>query len=381
MTLLAEHPADDASAPAPRERRGDTPPSPSPQGRDSLGSPAPQQGVIEEARRRKRERRLRWAAVVLALASLAALAVSLTFAGGRARAPEAPLHLPAEATGTGFAHLDGAKGSVPVRVSPNLNGAEAGWCVDVFLRGVVTGGCAPLPTATTLVLSDSTSWGAGEREDTTVALTAPRVRSVEFSDGRRRPALPAAGLPYGMRVAVLRTPHDPRLSTVIRSVAVFDAAGRRLIEHRVAGSGLQWRIWNPPAPPADGACRLRVSGSFPARTEWGQVAASVHPYPAAIAGRGFLSCIDTEYYVPGRGLRASVLLDAQAPGRTAPAAIPGVTPIPGLPGLFNTSSGAGTEPLTARREGSSWLVVAGGGRGAEEARVRLLEHLRVQVDR
>ncbi len=342
---------------------------------------APQQGVIEEARRRNRERRLRWAAVVLALASLTALAAALTFAGGEARAPEAKLHLPAEASGVAARDPGRTANAIAVAVSPNLNGAEAGWCIHVILRGVITGGCAPLPTPTTLVLSDGTSWGAGEREDTTVALTAPQVRSVEFSDRRRRPALPAAGLPYGMRVAVLRTPHDPSLSTLIRSVAVFDAAGRRMAEHRVTGSGLQWRIWNPPAPPADGACRLRVSGSFPVRTEWGQVAASVHSYPAAIAGRGFLSCIDTEYYVPRRGLRASVLLDAQAPGRIPPAAIPGLAPIHALPGLFNTSESDGLEPLTARREGDAWLVVAGGGRGAEETRVRLLQHLRVQVVR
>ena len=252
MTRLADRPAD-ASAPGDLEQRGATPPPPARQVGDALTSAAPQQGVIEEARRRKRERRLRWAAVVLAIASLATLAAALTFAGGGGRAREAPLHLPAEETGAAFRDAGRAAGSITVGVSPNLNGAEAGWCIHVILRGVITGGCAPLPTATTLVLSDGTSWGHGERQDTTVALTAPQVRSVEFSDGRRRPALPAAGLPYGMRVAILRTPHDPRLSTLIRSVAAFDAAGRRMTERRVSGSGLQWRIWNrrrnrPPEP-------------------------------------------------------------------------------------------------------------------------------------
>ena len=133
------------------------------------GDRSPQQGVIEEARRRKRERRLRWAAVVLAIASLAALAAALTFAGGGARAPEAPLHLPAEATGAASGTPIGLRARSRSAVSPNLNGAEAGWCIHVILRGVITGGCAPLPTATTLVLSDGTSWGHGEREDTTVA--------------------------------------------------------------------------------------------------------------------------------------------------------------------------------------------------------------------
>ena len=172
-----------------------------------------------------------------------------------------------------------------------------------------------------------------------------------------------------------RTPHNPNLRTLIRWVAAFDSSGRRMTERRVLGSGLEWRIWNPPARPANGACRLQLTGGYHATSEWGQVAGSLRPYPGTIAGRGFLSCIDTEYYVPGRGMRASVLLDAQAPGSTPPAAIPGLAPIPGLRGFFNASNGYDFEPLSARREGTAWLVVAGGGRGAEEARVRLLQHL------
>ena len=162
---------------------------------------------------------------------------------------------------------------------------------------------------------------------------------------------------------------------------MFGAGGRRLAERRVNGSGLEWRIWNPPEPPAKGACRLDVTGGYDAKTEWGQVAGSLRPYPAPIDGRGFLSCIDTEYYVPGRGMRAAVLLDAHAPGRAAPAAIPGLEAIPGAGAISTSPMTTAREPLAARREGNAWIVVSGGGRGAEEARVDLLRHLRVQIDR
>ena len=36
-------------------------------------------------------------------------------------------------------------------------------------------------------------------------------------------------------------------------------------------------------------------------------------------------------------------------------------------------------PMTAKREGNAWLVVAGGGRNAEEARIRLLRHLTLTI--
>jgi hypothetical protein len=75
-------------------------------------------------------------------------------------------------------------------------------------------------------------------------------------------------------------------------------------------------------------------------------------------------------------MRAAVLLDAAKPGRIAPADIPGLAPIRQAPGLFNGSGDYSFKgPMTAEREGNAWIVVAGGGRNAEEARIRLLRHL------
>ena len=77
-------------------------------------------------------------------------------------------------------------------------------------------------------------------------------------------------------------------------------------------------------------------------------------------------------------MRASVLLDAHAPARTAPAAIGGLVPLPGLRGYFESDGEYGSEPLDARRVegmagGRRWRTRRGG------SRVRLLEHLRIGI--
>lgn len=191
------------------------------------------------------------------------------------------------------------------------------------------------------------------------------------------------GVPYGLRIAIVHTPRprsSERLARLMSPrIVPLDARGRPIRESPDHGA-VWFRDWNRPAAQLQGPCRLHVSGRAGVTAEWGQVATALRPYPTPIVGRGFLSCVDTEYYIPGRGLRAAVLLDATDPGRARPAAIPGLAPIPQVPGFYN---GAGEYtprgPLTAKREGNAWLVVAGGGRDAEEARVRLLRHLTVTL--
>jgi hypothetical protein len=338
----------------------------------------PEQGVIEEARRRRQARRLRGAvAGSILLAGLAGML--LASRGGGARA-EGPLHLAPEPAPASFATLlDAAHRDVVVRLVPNLEGAQAGWCEQIIQRRVAGGGCDQLPTTTTALFAGSTGWGFGERDETTVVVTAPWVSSVLFSDRKRAQTRADPELPYGLRLAVLKTPHPGDRPGPIEAVAAFDRAGRRLTSRSAPGSRLPWRIWNPPAAPAHGACQLRLTGGYRAKTEWGQVAARIGPYPAPLLGRGFLACIDSEYYVPGRGMRASVLLDAARPDQAEPIAIPGLATVAGLHGIYNTAQGYQFEPMTARREGRAWILVAGGGRNSEEARIRLLNHLAVTI--
>jgi hypothetical protein len=347
--------------------------------------PSPRQGVIEEAQRRRRARRARW---TLAASALLAGVAALMFAGGgggsAAKRPPRPPSEPRRVSPRQLAAA--APDGVAVRVLPSLGGAQANWDVQIIQRnGLSVLGSGLLPTASNPVVGGSSGWSIGERTDTTVIVTAPDVARVRFSDGRTVATVTQAGLPYGMRVAVLRTPHHkepPFRPQLIRATGFENSAGETIREGGIRGSGLQWRIWNPPAKPSPGACALHPAGGY--ATEWGQVAAAIRPYPVPIYGRAFLSCIDTEFFPsgchsPACGMRAAVLLDAARPGRLAPAPIPGLSPIRGLPGYANSTQNYGFDQLSARRVGSAWIVARGGGEHAEAARIRLLQKLSVSI--
>jgi hypothetical protein len=358
----------------------DKPPSDAPAG-VSVG---PDQGVIEEARRRQRSRRLRASLALLsALASVGIVIAATT--GGRAP-KEAPLHLPPEPPTRLARRVGSTSQPITVHLSPNLGGGQAGWCVTVLEKsGGGSGTCGPLPTAGHPLLVGTSGWTHGDSDITTTEITAPRVAYFLVNGTRRVATKRLPGLPYGLRVAIIHTPlrgsADRLAAVAIKSPTIvpLDARGKPITESRDYGA-VWFRDWNRPAAPLRGPCQLQVSGLTRVTAEWGQVATAIRPYPAPIVGRGFLSCLDTEYHVPARGLRAAVLLDAADPGRIAPAAIPGLVPIPQVPGVYNgTGDPVFRGPLTAKREDNAWIVVAGGGRNAEEARVRLLRHLTVTL--
>lgn len=344
----------------------------------------PDQGVIEEARRRQRSRRLRVSLALLLALTGAGISIAAT-TGGTTPA-QAPMHLPPEPPPPPGRYLRSISQPV-VRISPNLEGGQAGWCVTVLEKsGGGTGTCGPLPTFGHPLLAGDSGWTHGDNDITTTEIVGPRVAYFLVNGTRRVATRALPGLPYGLRVAIVHTPlHGSMdralaaLSTKPPAMIPLDSQSKPIKESRDYGP-VWFRDWNPPATPLKGPCQLRVSGLKGVTAEWGQVATAIRPYPQQIVGRGFLSCVDTEYHVPGRGMRAAVLLDAANPGRTAPAAIPGLIPIPQEPGLYN---GGGTYasdgPMTAKRQGDAWIVVAGGGRNAEEARIRLLRHLTVTM--
>lgn len=374
--------------------------------RSSCEAPAsapaePNQGVIEEARRRQRSRRLGVSLAVLLV--LAGAGILLAAATGGGTPVEAPLHLPPEPSPLSARDAGSTSRPIGVSLSPNLEGGQAGWCVTILEKhGGASGTCGPLPTVGHPLLIGTSGWAQGDRDTTTTEVTAPRVAYFLVNGTRRVATKTLPGLPYGLRVAIIHTPlhgSADRLAPVDRrqsdrrrpirrlatgtlaaqSTVPLDAQGKPIAESRDYGA-VWFRDWNRPATPLKGPCQLRVSGLRGVTAEWGQVATAIRPYPEQIVGRGFLSCIDTEYYIPGRGMRAAVLLDAANPGAGAPAEIPGLQPIPQVPGLYNGAGGlASRGPITARREGKAWIVVAGGGRNAEEARIRLLRHLTVSL--
>jgi hypothetical protein len=146
-------------------------------------------------------------------------------------------------------------------------------------------------------------------------------------------------------------------------------------ESRIVEPGDKVRWWEKPEKLPSGPCQLTASGLPGLAPQWGHVATAIQPYGQRIIGRAFFSCTDTEYYMRGWPLDTAILLDAQHPGRI-PAPIPLMTPVRGMPGLFNASAGWHGQ-LTARRDGASWLVVAGGSGLAQ--RIEVLSHLRARI--
>ncbi len=171
--------------------------------------------------------------------------------------------------------------------------------------------------------------------------------------------LSRAALPYGLRLAQIVLVR-PRYGAPTPPLLAIGADGRRLgpLHEQSVGlvSAIHW--WQKPARGAPGPCQIRAHGLPGLEPEWGHVAAAIRSYPARIIGRAFFSCADTEYYLHKWPLESAILLDAQHPG-SAPAAIPGMTPVAGAPGLFNAPGGFDGE-ITAVRQPNRWLVVAGG---------------------
>jgi hypothetical protein len=214
-----------------------------------------------------------------------------------------------------------------------------------------------------------------------VVVTTPQVAAILVNDRRRVPTVALPGLPYGLRAAriQLRVPRTlrpirvtstPALRHVVPrppepTIMALDRQGRpipnRVVRERIERPDISGR----------GPCSLRAGGLPGLAPQWSHVASAIRPFPGKLVGRAFFSCIDTEYYLKHWPLDAAILLDAAHPG-AVPAAIPGLTPVPGAPGFFN-GPGDFKGELTATRNDSTWLVVAGGRNLAQ--RIEVLRHL------
>jgi hypothetical protein len=340
------------------------------------GGAGPEQGVIEEARRRRRVRRMRIAlAGTLLVAGIAGVWWALA-AGGSPSAPRA-VRL---AGGAGPVHaVSSDAAGFGIRLSPALDGGEYGWCVGVEEHpGVIAGGgCAAMPVSSRPLAMELSSASATMHQEALVVLTTPQVAAI-LVNGRRRVATVALpGLPYGLRAArvvthvgqvrrkasraggrVLARPFEP-------AVVALDAHGRPIPNTSVRGP---FEALNTSER---GPCALRASGLPGLAPQWSHVAGAIRPFTGQLVGRAFFSCIDTEFYFQRWPLDAAILLDAAHPG-VPPAAIPGLTPVSGQRGYFN-GPGDFKGELTATRLRNAWLVVAGGSGLAQ--RIEVLRHL------
>jgi hypothetical protein len=342
-----------------------------------------EQGVIEDARRRRRRRRLR-AGLAAALLVAAGVALILSYFGGGASHPDARLGLSQFANSPSSASHTRSGPGLKVFLSPTLTGGQAGWCVMVEFSWAGGGSCSALPTSTRPLFEETYFGGRTPTESEFVALADPQVSSVRLASGRVVRTIGVA-LPYGLKaVAVPLAVRRPRSGALLPSnplprATALDAAGHPVAEGPLTNESLPNRSWQRPRQQAKGACELTASGVNGLTAAWGHVATVIHPVSHAIIGRGFVSCVDTEYYLGRWALRAALLLDAARPG-ALPAAIPGLAPIKGAHGLYGGEMHFQGFAL-AKRWSNAWIVVAGGGptRGARAARERLLSHLTASI--
>jgi len=349
--------------------------------KQSPGAPAgppagPEQGVIEEARRRQRTRRIRVVlGGLLAAAAVAGAAWGLT-AGGP---PANPQHA-RRPTGAGAVHSKTGAPAFNVRLSPALNGGQYGWCVGVEEHpgAIAGGGCATTPVTSMPLAIDLSGGSLRTHQESIVLLTTPQVAAILVNDRQRIPTLRMPGLPYGLRAARILIPIRPGTSPAGRPKFV-PPPEPALVALNGQGQPIPNRIVReqsePPNVSGRGPCTLRARGLPGLIPQWSHLASAIRPFPGKLVGRAFFSCIDTEYYLQNWPLDAAILLDAAHPG-TTPAAIPGLAPVPGATGIFN-GPGDFKGELTAIRDRDAWIAVAGGSSLAQ--RVEVLRHLKATI--
>lgn len=226
----------------------------------------------------------------------------------------------------------------------------------------------------------------------TTVLTVPSAAAVSLHGGKHF-ATHAEGLPFGLRVAVLRK----RLSEA--EPVAFNAQGRPIPAHRVGSPSREKsqttnEAWLFPEAPTSGACELNASELPGLTTLGGDTVPKVSGHRAL--SHAFQSCVNTDYKLDRRILVAAVLLDAVHPGN-ALSPLPDMTPVKGAPGFFEAPAttsevrssvfklAAGSSPsvldhtieskavITAERLPHAWLIVAGSASGAQ--RLKVLRHL------
>jgi hypothetical protein len=367
--------------------------------------PDPEQGVIEEARRRQRNRWLRRGGAGLAVLGAVTLGAILS-GGGQAggahhRRPPAslrPAPFPSPRTA--------AQARSELIVEPAETAGDTGICTQELGGG--GGSCGgPYPGAGRPLFGDGgyTSYPQGRIPAGGrwyFALTAPGVAAVRVSGVGTFPALADPGhIPAGDRVAVFHLRGGMRATVVppgapretlesirgikgTRAVTItpLDGSGHAMRQSSVEGAvggAERVRFWQRPKPQATGRCGVSMPRLPGVRAQFGEVSATLAGTPGTI-GPAFSSCLDTYYAVPGSGLFVSVYLDARHPG-VRPQALWG-TPVPGRPSLIQVGEGVPgmgspgfDAPMLARRVGDTWLAVDGGRSLAQ--RIQILQALRL----
>jgi hypothetical protein len=258
-----------------------------------------------------------------------------------------------------------------------VQGGLVGWCMIYQTPNRSGAKCPVVPSSDRPIVAES--WAYNPRPDVTeaIALTTSAVNAVSVPGGPSSVLTHTeAGLPYGLRAAFVEIPGGSA-SGSRPLLTPLSAAGQRVagLAPTTTPSGyyLRSRAWRSPGHAPKGACAISTTALSGLIAQSGRVVVHLVSFTGLI-GRPFLSCTDTQFTLNGSPLDAGVVLDATHPG-TAPAALPGMKPLPGHSGVFQALGW--NAPLLGRRTHNAWLVVEGGS--SAQQRLTVLEHLHASV--
>jgi hypothetical protein len=374
--------------------------------------PAPDAGVIEEARRRQRRRRVGGLAASGVAAAIAGCFVLIGGSGGSGVTDRHAGRLVAERPAKlALVHGQALIGGQPalIGVTPSLQAGNVGVCVKV----VNVGACnAPPPTTTDPVYGEaglSPEEEVGPAGEIDALFTAPQVAAVRVSHLGTFKARRVAGLPPGAKEVIFYRPpgsrgtvlapgmgrnllasfeharHSPALTETL-----LDASGHVIRVRQSPTFTLPYAYWQgTQPPPGRGRCAMRSSLAG-VRTGWGEVATNIAP-DHGLTTSAWLPCLHVWYSYAGTSYETAILLNAGSPG-SPPAPLWGAVPIPGHPGTVeippveqedhfrvagkqHTFLDVLTPPTVARRIGPAWLLVRYGRNLAQ--RIAFLNALHV----
>jgi hypothetical protein len=358
------------------------------------GSTGPEQGVIEEARRRRRNRRARGTAVGLLALIIAGIAWTIGAGESHPALTMAPSH---------SEPLSGTIGQVHYRISvfPYLVVGWTGWCSSASVTGQgIHYGCEVVESSGPSVAGGDTF--ASQGAEYSYGIVSATVASVHW-DGRIVRPFNNPQLPLGTRAYLIGGPSrqrgrlTPSKPVPLSPPTLFDAAGHQISEPQISRSNAVERLpriaVNPRSP---GTSRCAVRASHVAHLiPLSETVTQPVPWLRPQAG-AFLACANATYSLDGATLGVAVLVDAANASRPA-APLPELQPDAAHRGLLSGNElgnigfpsglsigkfGGGQafetptryqeftdHDVSARRAGLGWVIAEG---GTPEQRARLL---------
>ncbi len=261
-----------------------------------------------------------------------------------------------------------------MQLVPSLHAGTVGWCAVLRYAAQPFARCPVSPLEGPEVLYEA--WEGTASVTHGYALVAEDAPAVTVNQGSRIAVATAPVKGFPLRAAAVTIPAPfPGVwpDQFIGVVRGFVGSGKGWTAPPLTPSlTLPTAVAPAPQAPPAAPCGLSVRGVKGVR----RITSSVVPTLTAlahVAGRGYLSCADSEYAYGHARLDVALLLDAAEPGQ-APVAIPNAAPVQRHPGLYQAPGLYGE--LLGRRLAGAWLLAEG---GSLAQRLKLLAHVRASV--